>query len=143
MSKSLEQLHCLSRILVLVLKLKRPGKQKCDDEGINENIKAMLFKLGNNIGSFLLMSDVSMDSKNNFAMAAILIREITMSEEDLIQYHKNFVQTIPASLEDSQYKLNILKFLLSSAIINTWSVNIIDANSTSVYLNFFIMLCEK
>lgn len=84
--KILDLLHCLSRILVLLLKLRRPTK--CEDQSfpeISENVKIILGELSYKLSKFLLVDEVLMDTKYNMTMSCLLIREILSSKDKLTE----------------------------------------------------------
>lgn len=58
-------------------------------ELIEKEVLVILKRLLVQISPFLIMEDVSMDTKNNFAMSGILIREISRPNQDLIQVNFN------------------------------------------------------
>ncbi|KAL0272341.1 UNVERIFIED_CONTAM: hypothetical protein PYX00_005354 [Menopon gallinae] len=142
--KVLDLVHCLSRVLVLLLKLRRPVNNEDQTyPEINENTRLLMGELPHKISRFLMLDEVLMDTKSNFTMSSLLMREILTPKEKLIEYHKKFLSTLPEQLHEKDYKLNILKFLLSNAFLNTWSSDMIDISSVEFYLKFYIQFCKS
>lgn len=88
----LELLHCLSRILILVLKFRRTqcietekdiSQKKCTlaSRDLDEKIKKLLQAMTQKLGFILTKDEVLIDTKNNFAIAGLLIREILTPDE--------------------------------------------------------------
>lgn len=87
----LELLHCLSRVLILILKLRRVQSKEITksvsfpNQIDNRDEKEMLACLTCKISPLLMRDDVLIDTKNNIAMAGILIREILTPEEEKLR----------------------------------------------------------